>query len=228
MSRVALVEDHARLGELIARALAVSGIEVDTFGRADSAAAALMAGGYAVAVVDRGLPDGDGLDLVKRLRLAGHRVPCLMLTARDALHDRVAGLEAGADDYLPKPFAMEELVARVRALMRRPAALRSLAPAYADLQVRPEAACMACGDETISLAPAELQIMLSLVRAAGLIVRRSVIENAAWGLGEAVTPNALDVALHRLRKKLLAIGSELQIVNVRGHGYALRIASVAP
>ena len=87
---------------------------------------------------------------------------------------------------------------------------------------------MACGDETISLAPAELQIMLSLVRAAGLIVRRSVIENAAWGLGEAVTPNALDVALHRLRKKLLAIGSELQIVNVRGHGYALRIASVAP
>jgi DNA-binding response OmpR family regulator len=87
---------------------------------------------------------------------------------------------------------------------------------------------MVCADETISLAPAELQIMLTLVRAAGQIVRRSAIESAAWGLGEAVTPNALDVALHRLRKKLLAIDSELQIVNVRGHGYALRIASVAP
>ena len=225
MNRVALVEDHPRLGELIARALAASGIEVDTFGRVESACAALMAGGYAVAVVDRGLPDGDGLDLVKRLRRNGQRLPCLMLTARDALHDRVAGLEAGADDYLPKPFAMEELVARVRALMRRPTALLSLAPAYGDLKMRPEAACMICADDAISLAPAELQIMLSLVRAAGQIVSRSTIDTAAWGLNEAVTPNALDVALHRLRKKLLAIGSEMQIVNVRGHGYALRPVS---
>jgi DNA-binding response OmpR family regulator len=227
MNRVVLVEDHRRLSELIVRALAASGIEVDVFSRADTAATALSTGSYAAAVIDRGLPDGDGLDLVKRLRQGGHRLPCLMLTARDALHDRVAGLEAGADDYLPKPFAMAELVARVRALMRRPSTLQSLAPVYADLHVEPKSASMGCADERISLAPAELQIMLSLVRAAGQILRRSAIENAAWGLGEAVTPNALDVALHRLRKKLLAIGSELQIVNIRGHGYALRAVSLA-
>jgi DNA-binding response OmpR family regulator len=144
-----------------------------------------------------------------------------MLTARDALHDRIDGLESGADDYLAKPFPMEELVARVRALLRRPAQLQSLAPAWGDLQVRPDAGCMQCGGESITLAPAELQIMLSLVRAGGQTVRRSALEASAWGLAEAVTPNALDVALHRLRKKLQAIGSTLHIVNTRGHGYAL-------
>ncbi|XAH24572.1 response regulator transcription factor [Xylophilus sp. GW821-FHT01B05] len=227
MNRVALVEDHGRLGALIGKALSGAGIEVDTFSHIDAAWHALLGAGYAAAIVDRGLPDGDGLDLVRRLRGAGQRIPCLMLTARDALHDRVAGLEAGADDYLPKPFAMEEMVARVRALMRRPPALRSLAPEYAGLRVLPEGGCMVYGDEAITLASAELQIMLSLVRAAGQTVRRTALEHAAWGLDEAVTPNALDVALHRLRKKLLAIGSPLQVANIRGHGYALRQTPLA-
>ena len=222
MNRVVLVEDHARLAALVGKALSAAGIEVDSFERIEPAWHALSEAGYAALIVDRGLPDGDGLDLVRRLRAAGHRLPCLMLTARDALHDRVTGLEAGADDYLAKPFAMEELVARVRALMRRPAELQSLAPVFGDLQLRPEAGCMHCAGESVTLPPAELQIMLSLVRAAGQTVRRTAMERAAWGLDEAVTPNALDVALHRLRKKLPAIGSTLEIVNVRGHGYALR------
>lgn len=222
MDRVALIEDHERMARVISGALAAAGIEADTFARIEHAAAVLTRGGYALAIVDRGMPDGDGLDLVRRLRRAGHRLPCLMLTARDALHDRVAGLEAGADDYLPKPFAMEELVARVRALMRRPLTMKSLAPEYGGLQVRPQDACMACAERTAALAPAELQIMLSLIRARGEIVSRSAIESAAWGYGEVVTSNALDVALHRLRKKLSSICSELEITNVRGHGYALR------
>ena len=228
MNRIAVVEDHERLAALVRKALAGAGIEADVFARIDDAWQALRETPYAVLVIDRGLPDGDGLTLVRRLREAGRLTPCLMLTARDALHDRVDGLESGADDYLTKPFSMEELVARVRALLRRPAALQSLSPQYGDVQVQPDAGCMVCGSESITLAPAELQIVLGLVRAGGQTVRRSALEAAAWGLGDAVTPNALDVALHRLRKKLQAIGSTLQIVNVRSHGYALREATLAP
>jgi two-component system response regulator QseB len=221
MSRIALVEDHERIAGHICKALAVVGIEVDVYARIDHAWHGMALLPYAAVIVDRGLPDGDGLDLLRHLRAAGQLTPCLMLTARDAIHDRIAGLEAGADDYLPKPFSMEELVARVRALMRRPPQLQSLAPTFCGVEIVPETARMSLGEESVSLAPAELQMMLILVQAGGLTVRRSQLELAGWGLGEAVTPNALDVALHRLRRKLRAIGSTMQISNVRGHGYAL-------
>jgi DNA-binding response OmpR family regulator len=227
MNRVALVEDHPRLSALLVKALLSAGIETDAFDRVEPASLAASNNAYAVLVIDRGLPDGDGLDLVRRLRAAGIRTPCLMLTARDALHDRVEGLESGADDYLTKPFSMEEFVARVRALMRRPAALQSLTPEFGDIQLRPDEGCMTCGLETVTLAPAELQIMVVLVRAGGTTVRRSALEVAAWGIGEAVTPNALDVAMHRLKRKLAAINSALQIVNARGYGYALRFLQLA-
>jgi DNA-binding response OmpR family regulator len=222
MYRIALVEDHARLAELIIEALLPAGIRADVFQVMDAAWLALREVDYAALVVDRGLPDGDGLELVKRLRSAGKDVPCLMLTARDALHDRVDGLESGADDYLTKPFPMEELVARVRALIRRPATLRTLQPEYRDIRVQLDDGRLVCGKESVTLAPAELQIMLCLVHHAGRPVRRSALEAAAWGLTDAVTPNALDVALHRMRRKLVAIGSVLQIITIRSYGYALR------
>jgi DNA-binding response OmpR family regulator len=227
MNRIALIEDHDRMATLVCKALIGAGIEADVFGRLDIAWHAVRRTPYAALVIDRGLPDGDGLELVRRLRAAGTRTPCLMLTARDALHDRVGGLESGADDYLVKPFPMEELVARVRALLRRPAQLQSLSPAYADICVHPEDGTLACGSEAVTLASAELQIMVCLVRSGGQTVRRGALESAAWGLSEAVTPNALDVAMHRLRKKLQAVGSELQISNVRGRGYALCEAPLA-
>jgi DNA-binding response OmpR family regulator len=222
MNRIALVEDQPRLSALLVKALLNAGIETDTFDQMELASLAAGNNVYAVLVIDRGLPDGDGLDLVRRLRAAAIRTPCLMLTARDALHDRVEGLESGADDYLTKPFSMDEFVARVRALMRRPPTLQSLTPEFGDIQVRPAEGCMSCGSETVTLAPAELQIMVVLIRAGGSTVRRSALEVAAWGLGEAVTPNALDVAMHRLKRKLVAVNSTLQIVNARGYGYALR------
>src|ERR1700736_2885495 len=118
MNRIALVEDHQRLSVLLAKALLNAGIETDIFDRMEPALLAVRDNDYAVLVSDRGLPDGDGLDLVRRLRAADIRTPCLMLTARDALHDRVKGLESGADDYLPKPFSMNEFVARVHVLSR--------------------------------------------------------------------------------------------------------------
>lgn len=220
--RIALVEDHARLAELVKRGLSAAGIAVDVFATLESAWHGIAEQAYAVAVVDRGLPDGDGLDLVRRMRAAHNRMPCLMLTSRDALRDRVDGLDAGADDYLPKPFALEELVARIRALMRRPPELVDPQLAFGDLQLDAQASEMTCVDERISLAPAELHIMICLVRAAGQAVRRSTLEAAAWGLDEAVTPNALDVALHRLRKKLAAIDADVSLLNIRNHGFALR------
>ncbi|WP_394788533.1 response regulator transcription factor [Rhodoferax sp.] len=221
MGRIALVEDHERLAQLVCKALANVGILVDAFPRIEAAWPYLRAGDYEAAVIDRGLPDGDGLDLVRRLRGAQQSLPCLLLTARDALHDRVDGLESGADDYLTKPFEMEELVARVRALTRRPAQRLDTIHSFGDIQIRPDGGMLVCAHEVITLAPAELQIMLSLLRASGKTLRRSALELSAWGLAEAVTPNALDVALHRLRRKLLAIGSVVRIVNTRGHGYAL-------
>ncbi len=133
MNRIALIEDHERLAGLLRKALGHAGIESDVFARIETAWAAARNTDYTVFVIDRGLPDGDGLDLVRRLRSANVRSPCLMLTARDALHDRVEGLESGADDYRVKPFEMDELVARVRALLRRPAALQSLTPTFEDV-----------------------------------------------------------------------------------------------
>lgn len=222
MNRVALVEDNDRLGGLVRKALAASGIESDLFIRMDSAWQALHSASYAAIIVDRGLPDGDGLQLVRRLRSSANLLPCLMLTARDAVHDRIEGLESGADDYLVKPFSMDELVARVRALLRRPVTNKALNPEFADLSVSPTLAVMVCRAQSAPLAATELQIMLSLVHAQGEVVRREKLELAAWGLSDAVTPNALDVAMHRLRRKLQSIDSALHIANSRGNGYSLR------
>lgn len=222
MSRVLLVEDHERLAQLIGKGLKAAGIAVDVLDRIDGARAALQQVSYQALILDRGLPDGDGLSLLESLRRAGLGVPCLVLTARDALHDRVEGLEAGADDYLPKPFEMDELVARVRALLRRPAEVRPLISAHGDLILHPDAGIVCCADESVTLAPAEMQIMLLLIRKPGEVVRRNALESAGWGLSEAVTPNAMDVALHRIRRKLAAIGSRQRIINVRNLGYALR------
>ncbi len=225
MNRVLLVEDNSRLSEMVCLALEQAGIGTDVFESIEAAWQALRAAPYAAVVVDRGLPDGDGLNLVRRIRGANMPIPCMMLTARDALRDRLDGLDSGADDYLAKPFPMLEMVARVRALMRRAPQLQSLAPTFADIEVWPDRGHLICGSQSITLSPAELQVLICLVKAAGKTVRRAALEAAAWGANEDVTPNALDVVVHRLRRKLTAVHSCLELVNTRGYGYALDEAS---
>lgn len=221
MHRIALLEDHDRVAQLIETSLSRAGIQVDRFANLSEARYGLARADYAAMIVDRGLPDGDGIHWIRALRAAGNMTPCLMLTARDAVHDRIDGLESGADDYLTKPFSTDELVARIRALMRRPAVIAPSRPSLGDLILDPMAALLHRGDDMVSLAPAELQIMLCLIAAQGGVVRHASLEHAAWGVGGAVTPNALDVALHRLRKKITAIESTVQLTNARGRGYAL-------
>ena len=228
MHQIALVEDHARLADLIRRALLAAGIHVDTFATIEAAWAALRETEYSALVIDRGLPDGDGLVLVQRLRAINIGTPCLMLTSRDALRDRFDGLASGADDYVTKPFPMQELVARVRALVRWQADPSAVYLEFGDIRLYPDEGRLVCNDDSVKLSPAELQIMWCLVNQAGRVVRRSALQAAAWDLSDAPAPNALDLALHRLRLELRAVGSGLRIVDIKDHGHALRADRHAP
>lgn len=222
MSRVLVIEDNERLAAYVCRAIEQEGIEADACADLSAAEYILSQQEYSAMILDRGLPDGDGLSLLKGLRNKGIMIPCLVLTAQSAIHDRVLGLEAGADDYLSKPFEMIELVARVKALLRRPTEMKTLAPAYGDLQLFPNTSMLQIKDQSVLVAPAEREILFVLIQAGEMTIRRSKLEQAAWGVNNPVTPNALDVALHRIRKKLQEFDSDICINNVRGVGYALQ------
>lgn len=220
--RALVVEDDAETRDFVARALAEDGLEALTATRAEKAWRVLRDERVDVVVLDIGLPGDTGLDLCSRLRQAGIQVPILMLTARSEVASRVKGLEAGADDYLGKPFALAELRARVRALLRRRRAEPSeTAVAWAGLRLDLRRRRAFRGDEEVPLTPRELDLLARLLRARGGVVPREALLADVWGRDTPEAAASLEVIVSRLRRKLPRADGGSLVRNVRGVGYAL-------
>lgn len=219
--RILLVEDDPDLGPAVAANLARDGFAVDLVTDRASAEAALAATQYAVLLLDLGLPDGDGLELLRRLRRERVGLPTLVLTARDSVDERVEGLEAGADDYLVKPFAHAELVARIRAVLRRPG--RDLDPVIriGKLSFEPASGHLEVDGRVIVLPRRERMLLEALVRRAGRVVTRKVLEEALWDQDAEIESNTLESHVSRLRRRLAEAGAGVSIRTLRGVGYLL-------
>ena len=219
--RVLLVEDNTELVALLVKGLARGGFPADSVGNAGDAAHSLAAMRYAAVVLDLGLPDQDGLSLLRGIRGRGDSTPVLVLTARDGVSDRVNGLRAGADDYLVKPFAMEELVARLQALLRRPGNLLGRQLTFGNVSLETESRQVSI-DGTVRVFPArETAILELLLRRGGNVVPKRLFEDQLFGLSGDGGSNAVEVYVHRLRKLLLDSGGTVKIHTVRGVGYLL-------
>jgi two-component system response regulator MprA len=218
--RVLLVEDDAELRDLLARGLSAEGFAVATAGSATELLEGVSKAPADVLVVDIGLPDADGRDLCQALRAQGVQAPLLFLTARDAVTDRLAGFDAGGDDYLTKPFDFDELVARLRALLRR----STFEPAdeVAGMRLDPASHAVSCGDESAELTPTEFRLLAMLAAQPGDAVRRRELLAAGWPRGAIVHDNTLDVYVARLRRKLRDLPGAPEIATVHGVGYSLR------
>lgn len=221
MTRLLIIEDNERLAFLIAEGLNARGYACDTAHLLADADAALAAASFDAIILDLGLPDGDGLDWLRTHKAAG-LPPALILTARDALEDRINGLDTGADDYLVKPFSVDELAARMRALMRRPGRRADPVLNVGLLQYDTASRIASAKGCNLDLARREADLLELLMRRAGQVVRRQAIEDALYRFDEAVTPNALEATVSRLRRKLEESGLSSQLVTVRGVGYLLR------
>lgn len=220
--RVLIVEDNSRLAGLIERGIAQSGFSPDVAADLHEAEAALRGANYDAIILDLGLPDGDGLAWLRQERLNPPMPPVLILTARDALGDRVAGLDAGADDYLVKPIETDELAARLRALLRRPGPRSQPVIRVGPLSFDVASRAARSGDRAIELTRREADLLELLIRRAGTVVRRSTIEEALYRFDEAVTPNAVEAIVSRLRHKLNDVDHPDVLTTVRGMGYLLK------
>jgi DNA-binding response OmpR family regulator len=218
--RVLVAEDDSALRGVIERGLQESGYVVDAVADGNAALTYLRSYEYEVAVIDWRMPARDGLDVVREIRRRGSALPVLMLTARDSVGDRVTGLDAGADDYLVKPFDFVELLARLRALQRRSPALQSPSLAIGNLEYNPATREVHVGPDTPKLTGTELAILEILMRRSPAVVARRAIALHAWEEeADALGSNTIDVHLARLRAKLAQ--AQVQIETVRGVGYRL-------
>jgi two-component system response regulator QseB len=220
--KVLLVEDHVAMREMISDHLVERGFTVDAVGRAEDAYAALLVASYDALILDLGLPDTDGMQLLREARTrTGRHLPALIVTARDAIDDRARGLNAGADDYIVKPFSLVELEARLRAVLRRPGVRQDIIITYGALAFDTVAREASVGGVTLDLSRREAALVEELLRAAGRIVVKDTLEDRLYALDRAVTDNALEAVVSRVRKKLAAAHAGVRIDTKRGVGYRL-------
>jgi two-component system response regulator TctD len=219
--RLLIVEDNRQLSDWLARLLRKENYAVDCLNNGEDALHALSGDPYDLAIVDLGLPEMDGIALIRAIRDRANPVPILILTANDALDSRVGGLNAGADDYLVKPFEMAELEARLRALLRRSAAVPRAQITFGPLVLDQNTHLFSLQGAPLSLSPREYGVLETLVRKAGLTVSKSLLMESIYGFDDIVDSSAIEIYVHRIRKKLER--SPVNIVTLRGLGYLLRI-----
>lgn len=215
--RVLLVEDDEMLGGGLQSGLTQDGYAVDWVKDGDAAELFLRTEEYEIVILDLGLPKKSGLEVLKHLRSEGSVIPVLILTARDSVNDRVKGLDCGADDYMIKPFDLDELNARIRALMRRRSGRAETAITHGELVIDPASHTAELSGESVDLSPREFTLLEKLLESRGRVLSRSQLEQSLYSWKDEVDSNAVEVHIHHLRKK---IGSET-IRTVRGVGYII-------
>ena len=215
------MDDDAALRRALRRVLAANGFEVEEAAGGTEALAELRSRSFDLVVLDVMMPGRDGIEICEQLRAQGDGLPVLMLTARDAVRDRVVGLEAGADDYLVKPFANEELVARIRALLRRSGTAQDVL-SFADLELDVLTRDARRADRSIELSPIEFELLEFFLRHPRQVLTRGLIYERVWGYDASLSSNSLDVFVGHLRRKLESGGERRLIHTVRGVGFTLR------
>ena len=221
-ARVVVVDDDEALRNAVRRALRLEGYNVATAADGSDALDQLRSLRADLVVLDVLMPVLDGITVCRRLRAGGDSTPILMLTARDAVSDRIVGLDAGADDYLTKPFALEELLARIRALLRRNQAGKSATLTVADLELDPRTRLVTRGRRRIELTRTEFALLELLLRNASTVLTRDTLRERVWGFDDSYGSNTLDVYIGYLRRKTEAGGEHRLIHTVRGVGFVLR------
>ncbi|MGH2350742.1 MAG: response regulator transcription factor [Chloroflexota bacterium] len=221
-ARIVVVDDDEALRNAVRRALRLEGYDVELAADGEEGLARLAGLGADLVVLDVLMPVLDGVTVCRRLREGGDRTTVLMLTARDAVSDRVVGLDAGADDYLTKPFALEELLARVRALLRRSSPEHEGTLRVGDLELNPRTRQVTRGDRALELTRTEFALLELLMRNAGMVLTRDAIHERVWGFDDSYGSNTLDVYVGYLRRKTEAGGEARLIHTVRGVGFVLR------
>jgi DNA-binding response OmpR family regulator len=219
--RLLVIEDEPRIAEILRPPLEQAGFVADFVALYADGRAALASNPYDAAILDLGLPDGDGLQLLAEVRALGNHIPILILTARDAVDDRVCGLDTGADDYLVKPFAMTELVARTKPLLRRPGGALGLILSAGKIRFDTVGRDVRVGSTYLALPRRESAILEHLMRRLGRVVPKAVLEDKLYGLDEELGSNAIPVHVHHLRRKLVDAEAGAEIHTVRGVGYLL-------
>jgi len=219
--RLLLIEDHQRFANFVKEGLEKEGFTVDCVDTGATGEAEQAAVQYDAIILDLGLPDQDGLELLKSWRDDGRETPVLFLTARDGIDERVKGLNSGGDDYLLKPFAMEELVARIRALLRRPGGVLGLVITAGNVAFDTTAREVRINEKTISVTRREMGVLEHLMRRNGRVVPKDVLEDKIYGFGKEVSSNSVEVHVSRLRKRLSGAGADICVHTLRGVGYLL-------